>query len=144
MAIVFARLQERVNSYVEPDVCQLIKSCSLCAERTKNTATATSCRFLPYAVGLRGNFAGRTRHDICSITRAIKYKNMEVFPEVLITTAKGLRYPQRGMPHHLPTSALRGMQKSVRYQCGAPLNRQMALPEHHMALSGRWNVLSGR
>ena len=117
---------------------------TVCRADEKQTATATSCRFLPYAVGLRGNFAGRNSHDICSITRAIKYKNMEDFPEALITPAEGLRYPQRGHAPPFADPALRGMQKPVRYQCRAPLNRQMALPEHHMAISGRWNVLSGR
>ena len=62
---------------------------------------------------------------------------MEVFPEARITSAEGLRYPKGDMPHPLPTPALRDMQKPVRYQCRAPLNPQMALPEHHVALSGR-------
>ena len=71
---------------------------TVCRADEKQTAIATSCRFLPYAVGLRGNFAGRNSHDICSIMRPIKYKNMRFSQRPSLSPAKGSVTSKGGMP----------------------------------------------
>ena len=70
------------------------------------TAIATFCRFLPYAVRLRDIFAGRNSHDVYTIRRAMNYEKVEVLSGTFITPAEGLHYPERRHAHALPTPAL--------------------------------------
>ena len=84
---------------MKSEIRQLINSCYLYAWTDETqTTTAAPCSFLPYAVGLRGNFARWNSHDVCPIRRAINSKEWSFHGAPLLSPQKGSATTKEACP----------------------------------------------